>query len=145
MHMKKNISFAMFIRSIRYCSSFTSFINERETLRMALLLKKYPESFISKQFELVLQIFNISETISLQNYKQIRFIIMSTAYEQKIQVDYDKNLFIYFTYCTKLRTFPIRFHILWREYFSLSPINDFNPVVATRNVLNLQNQLVHIS
>ena len=43
MHMKKNIPFAMLLRAIRYCSSFQLFLNERESLRMALLVKQVPE------------------------------------------------------------------------------------------------------
>ncbi len=111
MHMKKNIPFVMLLRAIRYCSSFNLFISERESLRMALLLNRYPDS------------------------------IISNPCEEARQVDYDKNLFIHFTYCTNMRTFPIRFHTLWSKYFSSSPINDISPVLGARNVLNLQRQL----
>ena len=141
--MKKNIPFAMLLRAIRYCSSFTLFINERESLRMALLLNKYPEAFIRKQFELVFKRFNISEAVSVYNYERIRSNIITTCYIEARQVDYDKNLFIHFTYCTNMRTFPIRFHALWRKYFSFSPINDINPVLGTRNLPNLQLQLIN--
>ena len=142
MHMKKNIPFAMLLRAIRYCSSFNSFISERESLRMALLLNKYPKILIETQFELVFKRFNISEAISVHNYERIRSNVISTSYVETRQVDYDKNLFIHFTYCTNMKTFPIRFHALWRKYFSSSPINDINPVLGTRNVPNLQLQLI---
>lgn len=141
MHMEKNIPFAMLLRAVRYCSSFNIFISERESLRLALLLSKYPKTLVRKQFELVLKNFNISGAISALNYKQIRSITISTPYRGTTEIDYARNLFIHFTYCTNMRTFPIRFHTLWRKYFSSSPINDINPVLATRNVLNLQHQL----
>ncbi|CAF4386938.1 unnamed protein product, partial [Rotaria sordida] len=32
----------MLLRAIRYCSSFQVYLDEREKLRMALLLNKYP-------------------------------------------------------------------------------------------------------
>ncbi|CAF1500710.1 unnamed protein product [Rotaria sp. Silwood1] len=35
LHMKKNIIFTMLFRAIRYCSSFQTYLNEREKLRMA--------------------------------------------------------------------------------------------------------------
>ncbi|CAF4188302.1 unnamed protein product [Rotaria magnacalcarata] len=41
-HMKKNIPFEMLIRAIKYCSAFEAHLYEREKLRMALLLNKYP-------------------------------------------------------------------------------------------------------
>ena len=69
MHIKKNILFTIFLRAIRYCSTFQLFINERETLRMALLLNKYPEDLIHKQFKLVMNKFKITEQTTAQNYK----------------------------------------------------------------------------
>jgi hypothetical protein len=40
MHMKKNIPFTMLLRAIRYCSTFEAYLDERDRLRMALLLIK---------------------------------------------------------------------------------------------------------
>ncbi|CAF2071216.1 unnamed protein product [Rotaria magnacalcarata] len=65
MHMKKNIPFAMLLRAIRYCSTFKAFLNEREDLRMALLLNKYPCVFIDKHFNRVLQKFNINQPLTI--------------------------------------------------------------------------------
>lgn len=106
MHMKKNIPFAMFLRAIRYCSSFQLFINERESLRMALLLNKYPEDLIQKQFNLVLLKSNITEQISSHNYNKLRSTIILTPDQDKSPVDYETNLFIHLTYCCNMRTFP---------------------------------------
>ena len=140
MHMKKNIPFGMLLRAVRYCSSFNLFIQERESLRMALLLNKYPEVLIQKQFELVFQKFNITLPVSIHNYKTIRSTVLTTPYQKRLPVDYENNLFVHFTYCTNMKTFPVRFHSLWRKYFSSSPINDLTPILGTRNVLNLQRQ-----
>ena len=142
MHMKKNIPFAMFLRAIRYCSLFQLFIEERESLRMALLLNKYPNTLIQEQFVKVLKIFQVKEEISLRNYKQIRHQIISTPYEERLSIDYEKNLFIHFTYCTSMRTFPSRFMALWKKYFSNSPITDVIPILGTKNTDNLQLRLV---
>lgn len=144
MHMKKNIPYAMFLRAIRYCSTFQLFINERESLRMALLLNKYPNQLISSQFLRVLEKFKIQSDLTAGNYQQHRSTIIATPIEEKIEVDYEKNLFIHFTYCSSMRTFPIRFHTLWNNYFSNSPINDLNPILGTRNLNNLQLQFQQI-
>ena len=140
MHMKKNIPFTMLLRAIRYCSSFILFINERESLRMALLLNKYPETLIQKQFELVFQKLNINVPASSQNYRMIRSIVLSIPFQERLLPDYETNLFVHFTYCATMKTFPVKFHSLWKKYFSSSPINDITPVLGTRNVHNLQRQ-----
>ena len=115
MHMKKNIAFTMFLRAIGYCSTFQLFVNERESLRMALLLNKYPGNLICRQFELVLDKFKIIEPVSVQNYNQIRLTIISSPQQQRADIDYENNLFIHFTYCSNMRTFLIRFHALWKK------------------------------
>ena len=51
-------------------------------------------------------------------------------------------MFIHFTYCTNMKSFPSKFHILWNKYFAESPINEIRPVLGTRNVDNLQQRLV---
>ena len=141
MHMKKNIPFTMFLRAIRYCSSFQLFLNEREKLRMALLLNKYPNDFILQQFGALFRKFNISEQLTAKTYDQVRRDIISCPQQEKQAVDYETRLFVHFTYCSNMRTFPKQFHILWRKYFSNSPINDVTPVLGTRNVNNLQLRL----
>jgi len=110
---------------------------------MALLLNKYPEDLISKQFQLVLQKFTITEQITVQNYEKIRSTIISTPRQEETGVDYENNLFAHFTFCSNMRTFPIRFHALWKKYFSTSPIGNINPILGTRNVNNLHRRLIH--
>ncbi|CAF4207037.1 unnamed protein product, partial [Rotaria magnacalcarata] len=103
MHMKKNIPFAMLLRAIRYCSTFKAFLNEREDLRMALLLNKYPCVFIDKHFNRVLQKFNINQPLTSNNYSAIREKIIHAPKTKKLTIDYQKTMFIHFTYCLNMR------------------------------------------
>ena len=138
MHIKKNIPFAMFLRAIRYCSTFQLFIEERESLRMALLLNKYPNSLIQEQFD---KVFESKEQVSIQNYNLVRQRVIFSHQKEKTTVDYETNLFVHFTYCSHMRTFPTRFMALWKKYFIHSPINDVTTVLGTRNTHNLQLRL----
>ena len=145
MHMKKNIPFAMLIRAIRYCSTFHLFVKERESLRVALLLNKYPASLIQEQFDKVLLPFQTDGQMSIHNYNNVRQQVISSLQKEKVDTNYETNLFIHFTYCLSMRTFPVHFLSLWRKYFIQSPINDIAPVLGTRNVQNLQLKLTNSS
>ena len=68
LHMKRNIPFKMLLRAIRYCSSFDGYLNEREKLRIALLLNKYSNKLIDEEFNKVLSKFDINELLSASNY-----------------------------------------------------------------------------
>lgn len=140
LHMKKNISFGMLIRAIRYSSTFQFFIEEREALRVALLLNKYPNSFLEEQFRNVLDKFQVTEQMKHQNYLRLRQKIISQP-ETKSSTHDTEHMFVHFTYCSSMRSFPTKFKILWRKYFSKSPINDTTPVIGTRNIGNLQLRL----
>ncbi|CAF1570822.1 unnamed protein product [Rotaria magnacalcarata] len=143
LHMKKNIPFAMFLRAIRYCSTFKAFLDEREDLRMAPLLNKYPGNFIDNQFNRVLKKCNITQSLTSNNYNTIRKnIIYNIIKEEKIPTDHYRTMFIHFTYCLNIRTLPTKFHTLCNKYFSESPINEIIPIIGTLNVQNLQKQLV---
>ncbi|CAF2184868.1 unnamed protein product [Rotaria magnacalcarata] len=143
LHMKKNIPFAMLLRAIRYCSTFQSYLNEREKLRMALLLNKYPNKIIDEQFNNVLSKFGIDEPLTLTNYNRSRQKIIDSSIKEKQLVNYEKSIFVHFTYCSSMKTFPIKFHALWDKYFDKSPINEVIPILGTRNVDNLQRRLIH--
>jgi hypothetical protein len=142
MHIKKNIPFTMLLRAIIYCSEFDTFINEREKLRMALLLNKYPGYFIDMQFNRLLMKFNVEQPLIKENYNSIREKIIYAPFQEKIQIDYGRNMFIHFTYCSNMRNFPSKFHALWDKYFNESPINEIRPVLGTRNVKNLLRKML---
>ncbi|CAF3564363.1 unnamed protein product [Rotaria socialis] len=143
MHMKKNIPFAMFLRAIRYCSTFQAYLNEREKLRMALLLNKYPNKIIDDQFNKLLSKYNVIEPLSFHNYDRYRQQIINSPIKEKLSVNYEKTMLIHFTYCSSMKTFPVKFHTLSEKYFGESPINEVVPVLDTRNVDNLQRRLVY--
>ncbi|CAF1666200.1 unnamed protein product [Rotaria magnacalcarata] len=143
LHMKKNIPFTMLLRAIRFCSTFKSYLNEREKLRMALLLNKYPNKIIDEQFNNMLLKFNVSELLTFNNYVKYRQAVIDSPVKEKLSVNYEKSIFVHFTYCSSMKAFPIKFHTLWEKYFDKSPINEVIPILGTRNVDNLQRQLIH--
>ena len=143
MQMKRNIPFVALIRAIRYCSTFQAYLNEREKIRMALLLNKYPGEFIDKQFNRVLSKFHIGQELSTYNFNIIREKVINYPEKQKTVVDYSTSIFVHFTYCSSMKTFSSKFHLLWEKYFAQSPIADIIPIVGVRNVHNLQRRLMH--
>ena len=143
LNMKKNIPFAMLLRAIRYCSTFQAYLDERGKLRMSLLLNKYSGKFINEQFNRVLQKFHINEPFGMHNYNTLRQKTIDIPYQEKQPLDHRKMVFVHFTYCSNMRSFPIKFHALRQKYFLESPINDLTPLLGTRNVDNLQRRLVY--
>ncbi|CAF0808658.1 unnamed protein product [Adineta steineri] len=86
----------MLLRSIRCCSTFQAYLQERDHLRMALLLNQYLIKFIDQQFNCVLEKFNILQPFTSTNYGQ--------------------SMFVHFTYCSSMKSFPEKFHQLWNKY-----------------------------
>ncbi|CAF1403495.1 unnamed protein product, partial [Rotaria sp. Silwood1] len=132
-HMKKNIIFTMLLRALRYSSTFQEYLNERERLRMALLLNKYPNKFVEKQFENILTKLDINKPITAYNYSESRQKVMNSAIKEKLPINYQKTLFVHFTYCSSMKLFPVKFYELWNKYFGESPINEITPILGTRN------------
>ncbi|CAF1268702.1 unnamed protein product [Rotaria sordida] len=133
LHMKKNIPFTMLLRVIRYCSTFQTYLDEREKLRMTLLLNKYPNKLIEEQFNNVLLKCNIDQPLINSNYDKYRQKVIDSPMKQKATIDYEAVMFIHFTYCSTMKTFPAKFHLLWHKYFQESPINEVRPILGTRN------------
>ena len=69
--------------------------------------------------------------------------VLDSPIQVKTPIDHNRTMFVHFTYCSSMRMFPVKFHLLWQKYFLDSPINDIVPVLGTRNVDNLQRRLVH--
>ena len=143
MHIKKNIPFSMLLRAIRYCSTFQAYLEQRGKLKMTLLLNRYPGPFIDQQFNRMLQKFNLAQPLTEFNYDILRQQVINIPYKEKIPVDYNTNMFVHFTYCSNMRTFPKKIPYTVEQYFRESPINDIIPVLGTRNVDNLQRRLIH--
>ncbi|CAF1461996.1 unnamed protein product [Rotaria sordida] len=128
----------MLLRAIKYCSTFKDYLNEREKLRMALLLNKYPNKFIDEQFNNILLKLNIIQSLTCSNYAEYRQKVIDSPIKERVPVDYGKTIFVHFTYCSSMRTFPIKFHALWNKYFGESPINEVLPILGIRNAKNLK-------
>ncbi|CAF3810183.1 unnamed protein product [Rotaria sordida] len=137
LHMKKNIPFTMLLCAIRYCSTYQTYLDECEKLRMTLLLNKYPNKFIEQQFNSVLLKYSIDEPLNMINYDEYRQNVLDSPSKEHVRIDYDKVMLIHFTYCLSMKAFPLKFHTLWSKYFGESPINEIIPVLGTRNVKNL--------
>ncbi len=118
----------MLLRAIRYCSTLKGFLNERAKLRMALLINKYPGRFIDDQFNRLLHQLDIKDILTNKNYNGYREKVINSLIHIKQPVDHRITMFVHFTYCTNMTTFPKKFHDLWYKYFSESPINDIVPV-----------------
>ena len=142
LHIKMNIPFAMILRAIRYCSTFETFTQERESLRLSLLLNRYPNKLIEEQFQKMFEKFNTKQPRTASEYITIRSKIISTPIKEKTQTDYEYNMFVHFTFCSSMKHFPRQFHLLWHKYFETSPINDVKPVLGTRNSDNLLRTLI---
>lgn len=114
---------------------------------MTLLLNKYPNQFIENQFNRVLKKFKVDQSIEPKNYKIIRKEIINIEenenQQENVPINYGNTMFVHFTYCSNMKTFPSKFHSLWQRYFNQSPINDLIPALGVRNVDNLQRRLVH--
>ncbi|CAF3413328.1 unnamed protein product, partial [Rotaria socialis] len=88
-------------------------------------------------------IIGIDEPLTLTNYNRSRQKIIDSPSKDKLLVNYEKSIFVHFTYCSSMKTFPMKFHTLWEKYFDKSPINEVTPILGTRNVDNLQRRLIH--
>ena len=72
LHMKKNIQFPMLLRAIRYCSTFDLFIAERQRIRVALLLSKYPNKLMDQQFQILLEKYWKTSKLTFTRYSIIQ-------------------------------------------------------------------------
>ncbi|CAF1393535.1 unnamed protein product [Rotaria sordida] len=87
--------------------------------------------------------FNIDQPLTIINYDKYRQSVLDSPYKERMRIDYDKVMFIHFTYCLSMKLFPLKFHTLWSKYFGESPINEIIPVLGVRNVKNLQRRLTN--
>ncbi|CAF5001201.1 unnamed protein product, partial [Rotaria sp. Silwood1] len=114
-----------------YCSNFQEYLNERERLRMALLLNKYPNKFVEKQLEDVLIKLAINEPLTISNYNMIRQKVINSPIKEKVPTNYGRTMFVHFTYFSSMKIFPVEFYELWNKYFGESTINEITPILGT--------------
>ncbi|CAF4513847.1 unnamed protein product [Rotaria magnacalcarata] len=63
--------------------------------------------------------------------------------KDKHSIDFNKDIFVHFTYTPSLTRFGAKFHQLWQEIFEETPLGDISVVFAHRLSDNLNNILVH--
>ncbi|CAF0730774.1 unnamed protein product [Adineta steineri] len=95
MHIKKNIPFTVIVRAMEFCSIFDTYLYERENLRVALLLNKYPGEFIDKQ---------INQMLTTNNYGIIREEILNNPCQEKVPIDYCGTMFVHFAFYSNINT-----------------------------------------
>ena len=78
---------------------------------MALLVNKYPNKFIDEQINPVLYKLKIDQPLSLNNYRNYRQKVIDSPVKERVPVDYHKTMFVHFTYCSSMKTFPGKFHV----------------------------------
>ena len=81
--IKRNIPYVALIRDIRYSSDYETYKDEQAHIIISLLLNKYPNAVIEKQFERVFQTFNCSEP-NQKTYKKISKYFLD-MYDKKIK------------------------------------------------------------
>ena len=112
------------------------------TLRMTLLLNKYTDQFIQDQFNRVFQKFRIEQSMDMKNCKIIRKEILNIDEDEnnkeKLPINYGSTMFFHFTYCSSMKAFPSKFHLLRQKYFNRSSMEDIIPALGVRNGNNLQ-------
>ncbi|CAF1522166.1 unnamed protein product, partial [Rotaria sordida] len=82
----------------------------------------------------VLLRFNIDQPLTAINYDKYRQNVLDSPYTERIEIDYDKVMFIHFTYCSSMKGFPLKFHTIWNKYFGESPINEIRPILGTHKI-----------
>ncbi|CAF0768896.1 unnamed protein product [Adineta steineri] len=99
----------MLLCSIRYCSTFQAYLQERDHLRMALLFNQYSIKFIDQKFNRVLEKFNILQAFTSTNYDTIQLQIINSPIKVKEPINYGQSMFVHFTYCSSMKSFPEKF------------------------------------
>ncbi|CAF3764840.1 unnamed protein product [Adineta steineri] len=75
-----------------------AYLQERDHLRMALLLNQYPIKFIDQQFNRVLEKFNIIQPLTSSNYDTIRLQIINSPIKVKEPINYGQSMSVHLAY-----------------------------------------------
>lgn len=105
-HRKKNNPFAMLLRAIQYCSTFDLFVQERESFRMSFIINRYRNKLIEEQFQNMFKKFNEKQTLTVEDYDEVRKIIIFFQSHEKLPTDYENNICIHLTLSSSMRQFP---------------------------------------
>ena len=148
-HITKNIPFGALVRAIRYSSEYDSYRQEEARITMSLLLNGYQLSFILGQFKRVFLTFGVSAPTQ-RNFSRTRKAFLASAETnaaetnaKKAKIDFEVDILCHFSFCKGMHDFATRFHQLWNTCFADTAISQMRPRVATRNLNNLNDHLVH--
>jgi hypothetical protein len=129
------------LMSVSYFNKYTKRVGKALCI-LLIYLRQTNRLLKSKNWEQHIDFVSLEDRqVSLFSLFYREKIIRFPATE-KIPVDFGKSMFVHFTFCAKMKSFPSKFYTLWNKYFTESPIDEIKPVLGTRNVNNLQQRLV---
>jgi len=146
-HITKNIPYAAALRATRICSHPEDLQHELETIRITLLLNKYPPRFIGKhmgRFFHDLTKIRTSEILLSKDHSKFRELVLDTSWnkKEKRKINFSTDILLHFTYAPSLVNFGSHFHQIWQEIFEGTPLDDIPVIYANRLTDSLKRILV---
>lgn len=146
-HIFKNIPYAAALRATRICSHAEDLRDELDKIRIIFLLNKYPPQFIDRQIERFLKDLTGEKTshkLLGTDYQKFREAVMDPTWnkKEKRNVDFNKDIFVHFSYTHSLANFGSHFHQIWQEIFEGTPLDDIPITYANRLTDSLKHLLV---
>jgi len=146
-HITKNIPYAAALRVTRICSHPEDLQHELETIRITLLLNKYPPRFIDKhmgRFFHDLTKIRTSEILLSKDHSKFRELVLDTSWnkKEKRKIDFSTDILLHFSYAPSLVNFGSHFHQIWQEIFEGTPLDDIPVIYANRLTDSLKHILV---
>jgi hypothetical protein len=146
-HITRNIPFAAALRATRICSHPNDLRTELDTIRITLLLNKYPPKFIDKQLQRFFETLTGQKTPEIllgEDHSKFRERVLDLHWNKKPQrkIDFEKDILCHFTYSPSLAGFGSHFHQIWQEIFEGTPLDDIPVIYANRLTDSLRHLLV---
>ncbi|CAM4790884.1 unnamed protein product [Rotaria magnacalcarata] len=146
-HITRNIPYAAALRATRICSHPEDLQRELETIRITLLLNKYPPKFIDKhvgRFFHDLTGNDTSEVLLGKDHQKYRQRVLDRAWnkKEKRKINFRTDVLLHFTYTPSLINFGSHFHHIWQEIFEGTPLDDIPVIYANRLTDSLKHILV---
>lgn len=148
-HVMKNIPFSALLRATRISSHREDLAVEIETIRITLLLNKYPPYFINRHFNRFFETLTEQKNSKLllsEKYDEFREKVLDPQWNKKNErkkINFNQDILLHFTYTPSLAQFGAKFHSLWQEIFEETPLSDISVIFAHRLTDNLKKILVH--
>lgn len=146
-HITRNIPYAAALRATRICSHPEDLHLELETIRITLLLNKYPPKFIDKHVGRFFQDLTGNDTSEIllgRDHQKYRERVLDRAWnkKEKRKINFKTDVLLHFTYTPSLINFGSHFHHIWQEIFEGTPIDDIPVIYANRLADSLKHILV---